>query len=360
MPKPLSTLQLTNQLDGYFQKVHQRNPNQPLQVSVSSHKLGLDYTFSSHSTNQPYHLASIGKLFTATLVQRLAERGTFSIQDPICTFFTPSELDQLFVYKGVDYAHQVTIAQLLGHTSGVNDYFEGRTITGISFVKEVLSNPQRHYTPSELVDFTRQNQQAVGKPGERYTYTDTGYILLGQLIEKVTGKSFDQNLADEFFQPLDMRDTYLMFYADPINLPKPSIAEIWFGKQEVSRYESLSCDWAGGGIVSTPADLLKFSQALRGGQLLEQRSLAAMDYCPNRFRAGIYYGLGMMEIRFSEFFFLLRSLPRLYGHIGILATHLFYDPVNEAHIVLNFGATGRMVHSFQALIQIENLLQRVR
>jgi D-alanyl-D-alanine carboxypeptidase len=84
-----------------------------------------------------------------------------------------------------------------------------------------------------------------------------------------------------------------------------------------------------------------------------------MDACRHKFRPGIYYGQGMMEIRFKEFFFLLGRLPRIKGHIGILATHLFYDPSREAHIILNLGDNTRMVESFRALIQIENGLQRM-
>lgn len=360
MPKTITAPQAALELDGYFQKIHQKSAGMPLQIRVVSEKTGLDYAYPSHSTNQPYHLASIGKMFTAALVQMLAERGAFAIKDPILPFFRPAELDNLFVYGGVDYAQQVTIEQLLGHTSGVADYFEGRTTNGKNFVKDVLTNSQRRWTPQELINFSRENQRAVGRPGQRYLYSDTGYILLGRLIENITGKSFAQNLEDEFFRPLEMRDSYLMFHAEPIHTPKKDIEKIWFGKQEVSGYTSLSCDWAGGGVVSTTEDLLKFNRALHHGRLVQDSTLTGMKICRNKFRSGIYYGLGMMEIRFSDFFFLLRGLPRVYGHIGVLATHLFHDPINEAHIIMNFGSTSRMVNSFYALIQIEQTLQRIR
>ena len=211
-----------------------------------------------------------------------------------------------------------------------------------------------------LVDFTRERQEAVAAPGEKYNYSDTGYILLGLLIEKVTGKSFGSNLVDEFFRPLDMADSYLMFYTEPANKTDNPIEPIWFDDKEVSRYESLSCDWAGGGIVSTTDDLLKFNRALREGRLIQPSTLAGMDECPNRFRPGIYYGLGMMEIRFKDFFFLLGHLPKVKGHIGILSTHMFYDPIRDAHIIMNFGSTNRMEESFRALIEIENRLFQMR
>ena len=356
--KPLTAAQASGRLAGYFEKLQRKSPTRPLQVRVTAPRLGLDFTYPQDSTNQPYHLASIGKLFTATLVQILAERGQFSIKDPIQPYLSTADLERLFLYRGVDYARQVTVEHLLGHTSGVADYFEGHTTHGQSFLSAVLAQPQTRWTPQMLLDFTRANQAAVGAPGQTFNYSDTGYILLGLLVEKVTGKSFAQNLTDEIFRPLEMRDSYLMFSGEPLNTPAQPIEKIWFEQVEISQFTSLSCDWAGGGIVSTTGDLLKFSQALRSGRLLQPATLAAMDVCPRKFRPGIYYGLGMMEIHFSDFFFLLRGLPRCKGHIGILSTHLFYDPIHDAHIAMNFGDNTRMVASFRALIEIETTLQR--
>jgi len=357
--KPLTSHKFTGHLDNYFRKIQAKKPSRPLQIRVFSQKLGLDYTYPADSASQAYHIASIGKMFTATLTQMLAEKHLLSIDDSIQRFFSPQELEQLFSFQGVDYASQVTIMHLLGHTSGIADYFEGKTTNGKSFIYEILSNPKYHWTPEKLIDFTRNYQSAVGVPGKVFNYSDTGYILLGLIIEKVTGKSFADNLQDEFFIPLDMRDSYLLFYSEPTKQPSMPIEKIWFNELEVSGFESLSCDWSGGGIVSTTADLLKFNQALRSGRFLQSSTIEAMDACRHKFRPGIYYGLGMMEIRFSEFFFLLGRLPRIKGHIGVLSTHLFYDSTRDAHIIMNFGSNTRMVESFKALIQIENILQRI-
>jgi len=358
--KPLNPQQVASRFDKVFQKIVTKNPHKPLQIKVYSQKLGLDYNFPSDSTNQPYHTASIGKVFTAVLVQMLAERGLLGVKDLIIRHLPPNTLERLFVYENTDYAGQVTLEHLLAHTSGIADYFEGNTTGRNSFLDEVLSNPQFRWTPQKLIDFTRERQKAVGVPGKVFNYSDTGYILLGLIIEKVTGKSFAKNLEDEIFQPLEMRDSYLMFYSEPENTPRKSIEKIWFNEVEVSGFESLSCDWSGGGIISTTADLLKFNQALRSGRLVQSITLEAMDACNHKFRPGIYYGLGMMEIRFKEFFFLLGRLPKIKGHIGILSTHMFYDPYRDAHIIMNFGDNNRMVESFRTLIEIENTLQRMQ
>jgi len=359
LSKPVNSQQATHHFDKYFQKIESTNQNKPIQIKVYSQKLNLDYSYPPDSSSQPYHVASIGKLFTSTLVQMLAEKGLLDVKDLIIHYLPPAVLERLFEYQRIDYAEQVTIEQLLGHTSGVADYFEGGTTEGKSFLTEVLTNPGFHWTPEKLLAYTRDHQRAVGMPGKVFNYSDTGYILLGLIIEKVMGKSFAQNLVDAIFLPLEMSDSYLMFYAEPINTPKKEINKIWINNLEVSGFESLSCDWSGGGIVSTTADLLKFNQALRAGRLIQPGTLASMDMCTHKFQQGIYYGLGMMEIRFKEFFFLLGKLPKVKGHIGILSTHLFYDPSRDAHIIMNFGSNTRMVESFKALIEVENTIQRM-
>jgi len=357
--KPLTNSQAVLHFDRYFHKLKAKNPGRPLDVLISSEKTGLDYRFPSDSTCQPYHIASVGKLFTAALVLMLSERGQLSIDDPIHKYLSPGILQGLFIYQGSDYSQQVTIRHLLGHTAGIADYFEDPTASGIPFTQGIIENPGVHWTPQALIDFTRQQQKAVGRPGERFHYSDSGYILLGMIIEHVSGKSFDKNLEDEFFRPLEMRDSSLMFYSQPANQPKKELQPTWFNGVEISRFESLSCDWSGGGILSTSEDLLKFNRAQHSGRLIQPGTLAEMQRCSNRFRPGIYYGLGMMEIRFKEFFFLLGRLPKIKGHIGILATHLYYDAASGAHIILNFGSTDRMEESFRALIEIETVLQRM-
>lgn len=346
-------------MDRYFAKVQARKPARPLQVKIVSQKKGLDYQFPANSDNLPWHTASIGKVFTAVLVQMLAGEGRLRIQDPVTRFFSPVELDRLFVYRGKDHAAEVTIEHLLGHTSGIADYFEGKTTGKENFIRDVLTKTDHHYTLDELVDFTRNHQTAVAPPGRRFNYSDTGYILLGLLIEKISEKSFHENLHERFFDPLEMRDSYLMFYSEPANKPAPTIQPAWFNGVEVSGFESLSCDWAGGGIVTTTSDLIRFNQALREGRLIDAATLARMDICEKKFHTGIYYGQGIMEIRFKDFFFLLGNLPLLKGHIGILATHMYHDPVNDAHIVMNFADTARMAESFRALIAAENILMKL-
>ena len=131
--------------------------------------------------------------------------------------------------------------------------------------------------------------------------------------------------------------------------PDRAASPLW--QPRVSTFRSVSCDWAGGGIISTPDDLLTFSSALHHGELIAPASLAFLAEPRNRFRSGIRYGAARCEVRFDGFLPLLRGLPRPVGHIGVLATHLFHDPVHDADIVLNLRRP-EMVRSFRTLIAI--------
>ncbi|NOU67228.1 serine hydrolase [Paenibacillus sp. LMG 31461] len=367
--KSWSNVEASKHLDSYFTKLRKSSRHQTgVQVWIDSREFTYRYAaggITAHkdisvSLNQPFHTASIGKVFTAVLIMKLAERGKLSLDSPVVTFLPPSELENLFVYRNVDYVNQVTIKQLLGHTSGVADYFDDPVIHKPTFMQRIVANPQEMWTPETLIDFTRRNQRSHGAPASRFHYSDTGYILLGRIIEQITGKSFSDNLHLEIFNPLQMNDSYLMFYSQPKHTSAEPIQDIWLNKVEISRLPCLSCDWAGGGIVTTPQDLLLFQKALPSGSCINEASLQAMKTFPNKFRNGIHYGLGMMELHFEGFFFLLRGLPRLQGHSGILGTHMFSHPESDTHIVMNFGSSTSIVRSYRALIEVVTTLKRMR
>lgn len=358
------------------------------QVAVSAPGLGIHHRYGDRAGR--FHVASVGKLFTATLAMQLVEARAFDVDTPVSALLPRDELEGLFDAHGTaDVAGGATVHHLLTHTAGVADYFDGRVVSGRRVRELVLDEPDRFWSPADLLDFTRRHQRPVGRPGERFAYSDTGYILLGSLIEQATGRAFHELLHERILTPLGMRDSALLFHSRPANdeaipaTPNAAtaanagdaanadnaatvaptatelrIAPFRLGRHEVSTFRSLSCDWAGGGIVSTPDDLVAFGSALHGGRIITPESLAYLAEPRNRFHVGIRYGAGMMQVRFEGFSPFLRGLPRPTGHIGVLATHLFHDPVHDAVIVLNFASTREMTRSFRTLIRIEQELQR--
>lgn len=322
------------------------------QVRIFSNKLGIDYAFASEAP-RPFHAASVGKVFVAALLLQLAGERKLALDQLVSEILPTDLLGGLFVVDGEDYSQKVTIRHLATHTSGINDYFDSKSSQRSSFIEQVISQPDHFWKPDELLDYTRKYQQAVGRPGEKFLYSDTGFVLLGKVLEKVSGAHYEDLLYQNIFKPLGMKSSYL--YGHPIDLKSTEKAPLFVNSVDVSKMTSLTCDWAGGGVVTTTDDLLLFQKALIDGKFGDLN--AEQEGFIHTFQRGIHYGFGLMELRFNEFFFLLRGMPEMRGHIGITATHMFYDDINDIHYIMNFGSDKRMVESFRVLIKISQTLK---
>ncbi|MDP3447987.1 MAG: serine hydrolase domain-containing protein [Eubacteriales bacterium] len=345
---------LTKKMDDLLQKNVKKMKT--LQFAMNLPSLGLRYRFSSTTPNQRFHSASVGKLMTATVIFAANEQGKLSLESRIHTILKPEILDRLFVFRGHDYKEEITVKQLLSHTSGVNDYFESKTMDGSLFIDDVIQHPDTMWMPMDLLDFTRNRQQAVAKPGEKFFYSDTGFILLGLIAEAAFDMPFHQVLKTLLFESAGMHDTDLCFYGDGFD--PTALAPLFINNVDVHLFQSVSCDFSGGGLSTTAEDLLKFLDHLQNGAFISQQSIDIMSSFDHRFRQGLYYSTGMMQVRFEEFFFLLKGMPRLQGHIGVTGVHAWYHPETHDSFVLNVGNAKDMAMSFQLLITILQLINQ--
>lgn len=348
--------QARSDIAAFLSGLHRRNPNMQFFIKGPLIDEGIEHP--EGASDQPFHGASIGKLFTATLTMQMVAKGKLSMSDRISDHLPDELLIDLFVHGRVDRKEQVTVQQLLTHTSGVADHFLDPVIDGPKFIDLILSEPDRIWTPEMILDYSRGHQRAIGRPGEKFHYSDTGYILLGLMLERLSGKRFHELLKENIFDPLGMSQSYLMFHSEPSQAR--AIRPIKFNGLDVTGYRSLSCDWSGGGVVSTPRDLDIFIRALFDGQLVDKQLFSRQMTFPHRFRSGIHYGTGMMELRPEGLFFLLRGYPRLRGHIGILSTHVWYDPDGDTSYVVNFGSDRDMRRSFQVLLRVMGMVRKLK
>lgn len=284
-----------------------------------------------------FHSASIGKTFTATLVAMLVEEGRLRFSDGLSAHLPPATWQGLHVHEGVDHSADITIAQLLQHTSGLADYFEDVPESGPSMQVLLVEQPERHWTPTQLLEFARDQLKPHFPPGTDYRYTDTEYILLGLIIEAVTGTSLHQVLEERIFQPLDMDHTSMHLRSEPLQATEAPMAELYLGTLELSHYQSLSMDWAGGGLLTTSEDLNRFQVALQAGELVSEDMLARMQaWTPES--KGSYYGYGLRQFRLKELFFLLPNLTLL-GHSGVSGAFMYYCPELEVYLSGTFNQT---------------------
>lgn len=317
--------------NAYF-RLESSNQQQPLaELVYGQFKNGEQVT-----VNTPFYTASIGKTFTATAVAQLVDQNKLSFDDLVIDHLGAT-VEGLSVIDGVDYSDQLTVKHLLSHTSGLPDYFEDQPKKGVNMMQMLLMEPNRHWEPEDLVSFTRENFQAHFKPGDGYHYTDTEYVLLGLIVEKLSGMGLHTFFEGQIFKPLSLNLTSMNLRSEPIEKPDFKMAEIYVGPMEISTYKSLSADWAGGAIRSSCRDLNAFLKALISGQLVSGSNLEKMQQWTLESQ-GTYYGYGLRKWILKE---LSPKLPEftIIGHSGSTGAFMYYCPQLDLYLSGTFNNT---------------------
>lgn len=210
--------------------------------------------------NQPdtkFRLGSITKQFTAFLIVKLAEDGKLKLDVPITTYLPdyPKETGD-----------KITIHNLLTHTSGIPNY-----TAAPNFLKDKSRTP---YTPENFVK-TFNKLPLDFKPGEKFNYSNSGYFLLGYIIEKVTGKTYEQYLQETILTPLKLVNTG--FDHSEVILKNRAAGYEKQGKNFVnSSFIDMSIPYAAGSLYSTVEDLYLWDQALYGNKILSEKSMESL------------------------------------------------------------------------------------
>jgi D-alanyl-D-alanine carboxypeptidase len=270
----------------------------------------------------PFYSASIGKTITATALAILKEQGKLRFSDKICMYLPDSIINGLHVFDGKDYSKEITIAQLLQHTSGIPDYVDGRTLDGTpNGIALLLSDTAKFWHPIEMINLAKTKMKADFAPGTAYKYCNTDYVLLGLIVENVSGMPVHDFYRKYIFEPFDMNYTSMYLRPKPIS-PTGRIAEIYAGNTEVSKYTSLSMGWTGGGLVTTASDLNKFQRALQTHKILKAETVQQMSDWVNE-STGLYYGYGLRKVIYNE------RVPdfsdiQFVGHTGSTSSFMFF------------------------------------
>ncbi len=234
-----------------------------------------------------HRVGSITKTFTATTVLMLVGERRIRLDAPIGRYLPRLVRGEL--------GRQVTVRMLLNHTSGIGDY-DTALVTGLPAIEELRT---RTISPGELVRIGLA-QPRTNEPGAAWAYSNTNYVLLGLLIEKVTGHRYADEVYRRILRPLHLRHTYLPGTDPYIRGPHMAAYIPWSdgGLRDFSVF-NMSWTWATGDLISTAADLNRFYRALLTGRLLDRRLLAQMmttvPVDPND-PEGAGYGLGIFWI----------------------------------------------------------------
>ncbi len=210
----------------------------------------------------PVRIASNTKTYIAAAVLRLWEDGLIGLDDPIAEHL-PEALVEALRGGGYD-PDAMTVRHLLTHTSGLDDHGNER------YAEQIVANPQRRWTRAEQLQICVDEGQIQGAPGEVYRYSDTGYILLGEMLEQITGKNFPGavwGLIDR--DAIGLNATWFeSLEAKPDGVAQR--AHQFYGDLDVSTFDPSFDLWGGGGIATTVGDLALFTRALFTGKVFEK------------------------------------------------------------------------------------------
>ena len=289
-----------------------------------------------------FSVASVSKTFTAALILQLVEEGKLKLDEPALPYLAGVKIDP-----------KITVRQLLDHTSGLYDYFLNARID-----RALRTDPDRAWTATDALRYVRK---PYSKPGKAFAYSNTNYLLLGLLAERVTGRSMAVEIRRRFLRPLELDATWYQ----AAERPRTAVAHGYrfAGTSRTARPIDLSdgtdvlpfrsvitASGAAGSIAASSHDLARWAQALYGGEVLEPGSLDAMlagAAANTPLRPRIPYGLGVQEIvvgrwpsyghsgRFLGFRASMRYLPQMGVSIAVLTNQSRTDPSGMVAALLN-------------------------
>ncbi|MGI8510741.1 MAG: serine hydrolase domain-containing protein [Gemmatimonadaceae bacterium] len=225
-----------------------------------------------------YRIGSDTKQFTAAAIMRLVEEGKLHLDDDVRPFFPNFPFGD----------RHVTVRQLLTHTAGVANYtmhlpaFQRETLSHDSLLAKIYDKP---------FDF---------EPGTSYRYSNTGYYMLGMIVEKLSGRPYKDYLQQEFLTPLGLDKTYYCS-VEPLIMHRAQGYGVRDGKFVNADYIDMDLPFAAGSICSTPSDLVKWSEALQSGKVVSAASYRQMS-TPGTLnggtpsKAGYGFGLAISDV----------------------------------------------------------------
>jgi len=307
--------------------------------------------------NQQFFIASVGKFFTATLIAMAEEKNIISYDDYIYKYLDESTIENLHVYKNTDYSKKLKIKHLLNHSSGIHDYFDDKPENGKKFLDLVVEFPYERRDPKDLINWSKKNLKSHFEPGKKLHYSDTGYLLLGLILENIHDKPLYYILEEEIFKPLNMKNTFLATHDYPYKENGLPIAKVLMGDKVMNDYSVLKDDFSGGGMISTTEDLLKFMKAFFKFNLISKNSFEKMKDFKN-FSVGIKYGYGIMN--FHTIPLLFPKKFNCYGNIGIIGAAMFYFPESNIYSVINLNNFRYHSKSIRMMFSLVNILLKNR
>ena len=279
-------------------------------------------------TDTKFRIGSITKQFTAAIILQLVEEGLIDLDDPITKYLNNYPADQ---------GERVTIHHLLTHTSGIPNY------TSLSDFLEFTRDP---YEPNSFITVFSELDLEF-EPGSQFNYSNSGYFLLGVIIEHVTGKPYDEVLNDRLLEPLDLSDTGYQHHGDIIEHMASGYNKFG-GRYSNAPYLDTSIPYSAGMMYSTVEDLYKWNHFLQEGAVFKKTETLERMLTP--FLDNYAYGIAVFNMPVGEDS--VRTITHNGGIFGFSSDMKYFPDTGRTVVVLDNagGAPGAITNSLTLLL----------
>jgi D-alanyl-D-alanine carboxypeptidase len=337
---PSASTRLRSALDTFAAQ----HPNYPgVVLGVSSARVSWTgaaghASFGSKAPLDPaatFRIASVTKTFVAAAMLRLVEDGRVGLDDPVAAHLRPATVSLL---RKDGYAvDSIRVRHLLTHTSGLYDYAEDP-----AYQTFVLTHGRHHWTRAEQLRFAMSHGKPLAAPGTTFHYADTGYILLGEMLERATGRTFAQALRSLVgLDHLGLDSTYLETL-EPKAPGAAARAHQYYKTIDATAFDPSFDLYGGGGLVSSVGDLTRFYDALLGGRVFKKASTLRTMLGKANSRSVADLGMGIFSSQFAG--------ENCWAHSGFWGTTVVHCPRTGATIAVAVNQADGFDLPSQALV----------
>ena len=270
--------------------------------------------------NDQFRIASVTKTYVAASILRLWEDGVLNLDDPLAQHLNTEYIE---ILKSGGYApDEITIRDLLRHASGLYDHTQSPNFFG-----KIIQEPKYHWTRKEQVIAAMEWGEPLGQPGEVFSYSDTGYLLLAEIIESKTGK----NMGDSFEELLSLADLELNETWVEDEREDRRIHQYTRDGMDTYEFSPTLDYYGGGGLIATTKDVANFFQALFNEEIFKNNATLDTMLAPYEYKAQprMDYRLGIYRVEVDGI--------EGFVHSGYWGTEVVYFPSLHATIAANYS-----------------------
>lgn len=320
-----------------------------LKVRVTGLLSGLSYSWRSPESKETHLIASSTKVFAATVIQQLADEGKLSLSDSVAKHLPAIDYSHLNIQAGVDLSRQVTLRDLLSHTSGIADYYQLKRLPNKGDLSEI-SGQDPGWSFEDAIALARTLPAKFPPNSGKASYSFTNYQLVGRLIEEVTNQPLSDVFRSRIFEPLGLTKTSLITTR---NLePFYGASQVLIGRQKYLGARRMASLGAEGAIVSSTADTAKFLTSFFNDQLISKKGRESLLANSLPIFPCISYSAGVMSLGLPRILTRAKHNGRYLGHSGATGHFMFYDPIAMITIVGTINQLKPSTLPFQIMASV--------